>query len=169
MNGERLNIGFVGIGRMGWPMARNIAAAGFPTHVYDADPVRARRFEAECGGRAAESLEALGRAADLVVTMLPTGKDVSEAVLGSQAVRTGTSVASDDREAVSDDVSAISDDSHAVNDGDSHAVNDGARAERDLTALASTLRRGAVVVDMSSPTRSARASSAPRFARAASR
>ena len=79
-----MRVGFVGIGRMGWPMARNIAAAGFPTWVYDADPGRARRFAAECGGRAADSLEALGRTADVVVTMLPTGRDVRDVLLGGE-------------------------------------------------------------------------------------
>ncbi|HEX6995137.1 MAG TPA: NAD(P)-dependent oxidoreductase [Gammaproteobacteria bacterium] len=99
-----LTVGFVGIGRMGWPMARNVAAAGFSTWVYDADGARAERFAAECGGHAAASLDALGGTADLVVTMLPTGRDVRAVVVGA----------------------------------------DGA------PGLASTLRAGAVVVDMSS-------------------
>src|SRR5690606_8151972 len=93
---EALSVGFVGIGRMGWPMARNVAAAGFPTWVYDADPARAERFAAECGGHAAASLEAVGSAADLVVTMLPTGKDVRAVVLGS--AETGRGLAATLRE-----------------------------------------------------------------------
>ena len=86
---DAVQVGFVGIGRMGWPMARNIVAAGFPTVVYDTDPGRARRFAAECGGRAAESLEALGRAADVVVTMLPTGRDVRDVLLGGERGSSG--------------------------------------------------------------------------------
>ena len=39
-----LTVGFIGVGRMGWPMARNIAAAGFTTWVYDADRARAERL-----------------------------------------------------------------------------------------------------------------------------
>ena len=77
-----LRVGFVGIGNMGWPMARNILAAGFPLTVYDADLTRAQRFAAECGGTAAESAAALGRGSDLIVTMLPTGADVARVVLG---------------------------------------------------------------------------------------
>ncbi len=81
---ETLRVGFVGIGRMGWPMARNIAAAGFPLTVYDADSERAARFAAETGAATASAdLEALGREADVVVTMLPTGRDVRDAVLGA--------------------------------------------------------------------------------------
>jgi len=80
-----LTVGFIGVGRMGWPMARNIAAAGFTTWVYDADRARAERFAAECGGHAAARLDALGRIADVVVTMLPTGHDVRAVVLGDGA------------------------------------------------------------------------------------
>ncbi|HEU4618744.1 MAG TPA: NAD(P)-dependent oxidoreductase [Gammaproteobacteria bacterium] len=78
-----LRVGFVGIGNMGWPMARNLVAAGFDVRVHDASPGRAARFAAEAGGTAAASLEALGRGADLVVTMLPSGRDVRDVVTGS--------------------------------------------------------------------------------------
>jgi 3-hydroxyisobutyrate dehydrogenase len=75
-----IRVGFVGIGNMGWPMARNLAAAGYPLTVYDADTAKAARFAGECGGSAAESLAALGRESDLVVTMLPSGRDVHAVV-----------------------------------------------------------------------------------------
>lgn len=77
-------VGFVGIGSMGWPMARNIAAAGYTLSVYDTDGSRAGRFEAEHGVRVADEPESLGRYADVVVTMLPTGADVREAMLGAE-------------------------------------------------------------------------------------
>ena len=77
-----IRIGFIGLGRMGWPMARNLAAAGFDTCVHDADPARGRRFAAELGGTAADDAASLGRHADVVVTMLPTGQDVRDALLG---------------------------------------------------------------------------------------
>jgi 3-hydroxyisobutyrate dehydrogenase len=75
-----IRVGFVGIGNMGWPMARNLAAAGYPLTVYDADAARAARFAGECGGSAAESLAALGRESSLVITMLPSGRDVHAVV-----------------------------------------------------------------------------------------
>ncbi|MGD8808138.1 MAG: NAD(P)-dependent oxidoreductase [Gammaproteobacteria bacterium] len=78
-----LRVGFVGVGNMGWPMAGNIAAAGFETTVYDADPARAQRFEQEHAARAVDSLTVLGESADLVVTMLPTGREVREVTLGN--------------------------------------------------------------------------------------
>ncbi len=47
-------VGFIGLGMMGWPMALNVARAGFPLTVYDADPERAAAFggevEAVAGG-----------------------------------------------------------------------------------------------------------------------
>src|SRR5690606_14933123 len=82
-------LGFVGIGNMGWPMPRHLAAAGFPLTVYDLDTARARRFEAEHGGRAADDPESLGRAADVVVTMLPTGADVRRVLLGDDGAQGG--------------------------------------------------------------------------------
>jgi 3-hydroxyisobutyrate dehydrogenase len=74
-------VGFIGIGNMGWPMAANVQKAGFPLTVYDANPDTAKRFADEHGCAAADSLEALGGAADVVVTMLPTGAIVRAVML----------------------------------------------------------------------------------------
>ena len=79
-------VGFVGVGNMGWPMARRIAGAGYPLTVLDADPARARRFASETGSAAAADGAALARAADIVVTMLPTGKIVRDALLGEGGI-----------------------------------------------------------------------------------
>src|SRR5690606_38498045 len=68
---------------------RNIAAAGHPVQVQDADPARAARFAAEHGAVAAPDAAALGRASDVVVTMLPTGRDVRDALLGEGGAATG--------------------------------------------------------------------------------
>jgi 3-hydroxyisobutyrate dehydrogenase len=81
---EKPRIGFVGIGNMGWPMAANLARAGFPLAVYDADRERAARFARQFGARAAGAPAKLARAADIVVTMLPTGASVREALLENE-------------------------------------------------------------------------------------
>ena len=78
-----LRVGFVGIGNMGRPMAKNIVASGYAVSVYDADQARAARFATEHDSTAAASPEALGRASDLVITMLPAGGDVRDVVLGT--------------------------------------------------------------------------------------
>jgi 3-hydroxyisobutyrate dehydrogenase len=76
----RPQVGFVGLGNMGWPMARNLAAAGYPLVVRDADPERQRRFAAEHEGTAADSPDAFA-AAEFVVTMLPDDRVVAQALL----------------------------------------------------------------------------------------
>jgi 3-hydroxyisobutyrate dehydrogenase len=77
-----LTVGFIGIGNMGWPMAANLGKAGHAVIVHDADPQRAARFAAEFGAVPATDLPALGRAADVVITMLPNGHLVREVLLG---------------------------------------------------------------------------------------
>ncbi len=43
------HIGFIGLGRMGWPMARNLAAAGYSVHVFDIDPAAVSRLATSSG------------------------------------------------------------------------------------------------------------------------
>ncbi len=81
-------IGFVGLGRMGRPMCRNLVKAGFRARVFDIDP---RAVEAAVGDgaeRAASPAEA-ARDAEFVLTMLPTGAAVETAVLGEEGAATG--------------------------------------------------------------------------------
>ncbi|HEV7632693.1 MAG TPA: NAD(P)-dependent oxidoreductase [Steroidobacteraceae bacterium] len=78
-----MQVGFVGIGNMGWPMAANLLKAGHSVTVYDSDAARAGRFVAEQGGNAASSLTALS-VADFIVTMLPTGQIVRELYMQAQ-------------------------------------------------------------------------------------
>ena len=76
-----LTIGFVGLGNMGWPMAANLHAAGFPLVVRDAAADRQLAFAgAHPGAVAADEPGAFG-VADIVVTMLPDGAVVADALL----------------------------------------------------------------------------------------
>jgi 3-hydroxyisobutyrate dehydrogenase len=74
---EIRRIGFIGIGRMGWPMARRLREAGFDVAVQDAVPGRAESFARSHGGVAAADAAAAVEGADAVVTMLPTSRDVA--------------------------------------------------------------------------------------------
>lgn len=79
MTTEVGKVGFVGLGRAGWPMAENLWRAGYRLAVLDADAERLRRFteavpEAEAGAGAFSD-------ADLVVTMLPDGHVVRRVLL----------------------------------------------------------------------------------------
>jgi 3-hydroxyisobutyrate dehydrogenase len=73
-------VGFVGLGMMGWPMARNLAVAGYPLVVHDADATRQERFAGEHGCVAATTPDAFAETT-VVVTMLPDDKAVQAAVL----------------------------------------------------------------------------------------
>lgn len=75
-------IGFVGLGKMGWPMAARLTKEGFEVTVFDVDAERQRLFASQYGARGAESLATVGAAANFVITMLPDGKEVRRAVLG---------------------------------------------------------------------------------------
>lgn len=70
-------VGFVGLGKMGAPMAARLIRAGHTVHGYD--PVEAARDALTAGGGVAVDT-AVGTAADIVVLMLPDS-DVVEAVL----------------------------------------------------------------------------------------
>lgn len=73
-------VGFVGLGRMGWPMARNLARAGFELTVRDADGERQERFAAEFGSEQAWSPDGFA-SSQLVLTMLPDDRDVRSALV----------------------------------------------------------------------------------------
>jgi 3-hydroxyisobutyrate dehydrogenase/2-hydroxy-3-oxopropionate reductase len=65
-----LKVGFIGLGRMGSPMAANIAKAGFPLTIYNRTPAKADDLAREVGATLAVSPSALASGCDVVVTML---------------------------------------------------------------------------------------------------
>ncbi len=73
-------VGFIGLGNMGWLMARNLRQAGRTLVVHDLDTERSARFVGEFGGVVAASpadFEPVG----VLVTMLPDGRAVAQALL----------------------------------------------------------------------------------------
>ncbi len=77
-------IGFVGIGAMGWPMAANLVRRQFSVTVYDVDRARQDRFVQAHQSRSASSLADLGKDVSVIVTMLPTGRDVRHVLLTAE-------------------------------------------------------------------------------------
>ncbi len=73
-------IAFAGIGNMGWPMAANLVKAGFDVTVCDVVPGRAASFASETGAKAAATPAEAAAGADCVVMIVPTSKQVGEAV-----------------------------------------------------------------------------------------
>jgi len=78
-----MRVGFIGIGNMGWPMARHIAAAGHTLMVYDLDAEKSARFAREHNCRAARSLAELAEN-EITITMLPTGQIVRDVILQAE-------------------------------------------------------------------------------------
>src|ERR1700757_5156811 len=74
-------VAWVGLGKMGVPMALHLVEAGHDVRGFDLDRVAAR--EAEAGGIPVYKAPAEAAAgADVVVTMLPAGPHVREALAG---------------------------------------------------------------------------------------
>ncbi len=75
-------IGFVGLGKMGTPMARNLKRAGFQLALNDIDPALARNLGQELDAPVYQSLSDLARACRVVITMVPDGRIVRQVALG---------------------------------------------------------------------------------------
>lgn len=81
-------IGFIGLGIMGKPMARNLLKAGYPLTVYDIVPDKAEEV-VEAGAKAGSSSKDVAEKSEVIITMLPNSPDVKEAVLGKNGVLEG--------------------------------------------------------------------------------
>ncbi|GAB1824606.1 2-hydroxy-3-oxopropionate reductase [Herbidospora sp. RD11066] len=80
-----MNIGFIGLGIMGTPMAANLVRAGHTVVGYDVSATRLDEL-AELGGKAATSLGEAVAQAHVVITMLPDSPQVEEVVFGEGGV-----------------------------------------------------------------------------------
>jgi 3-hydroxyisobutyrate dehydrogenase-like beta-hydroxyacid dehydrogenase len=83
-----IKVGFIGLGRIGKPMAVNILKAGFDLTVYDlrAEPMREL---VEHGAKAAYSPKALAEGADLVEIVVVDDTQVEEVSLGERGLVAG--------------------------------------------------------------------------------
>ena len=80
------NIGFIGLGIMGRPMAEHLAAAGHSLFIYTRKPAPADLTATACAN-AAE----VARHADIIITMLPDTPDVDAVLFGPGGVAEGLS------------------------------------------------------------------------------
>jgi 3-hydroxyisobutyrate dehydrogenase len=78
-------IGFIGLGNMGLPMARNLLSAGHELTGFD---IVGSELDAAvaAGARAAGSAAGATSGADVVITMLPEGRHVREVYLGEEGI-----------------------------------------------------------------------------------
>jgi 2-hydroxy-3-oxopropionate reductase len=78
-------IGFIGLGLMGRPMARNLLKAGFPLVVHNRSRAPVEDLAAQ-GARAAASPADVARQSTRIVTMLPDSPDVERVLEGPDGV-----------------------------------------------------------------------------------
>jgi len=81
-------IGFIGVGTMGDPMARNLLRKGYIVQVYDIIKDRVEAM-AQAGAIATSSPKEAALGADVVITMLPSSPHVEQAVLGKNGILEG--------------------------------------------------------------------------------
>lgn len=81
-------IGFIGLGIMGKPMAKNLIKAGYPLVVHNRSQGAVEELIGE-GATSAASPREVAELSDLVITMLPDSPDVEQVVLGEAGVVEG--------------------------------------------------------------------------------
>lgn len=89
MAGQQL--GFIGVGRMGFHMVDRLLKAGHQVTIYDVDKPAVSRLEG-MGAKGAASAAAVASAAETVLVSLPTPDIVRETALGEKGVIGGTKV-----------------------------------------------------------------------------
>jgi 3-hydroxyisobutyrate dehydrogenase len=81
-----MNIGFLGLGNMGGPMALNLLKAGHSLTVFDLSPASLARLT-EAGATAATSPAAIAQSdAELIISMLPAAAHVRSVYLGDNGL-----------------------------------------------------------------------------------
>ncbi len=87
--GERkYPVGFIGIGKMGFPMASRIAAQGYPLYVYDISAAALTAICSQTAARASKTLADIGRNCEAVILMLPDSEVVKRVLFGDKEALT---------------------------------------------------------------------------------
>jgi len=87
------HVGLIGLGKMGAPMAANMARAGYRLSVFDMNEGTKRDVAAATGATASPDAVSLARECDVVITMVPDGKAVRTLLIDgglADAARPGT-------------------------------------------------------------------------------
>ena len=82
-------IGFVGLGIMGKPMAKNLLKAGHKVTVYDIVPAGMEEVVSAGADKGTSPKDVAGKT-DIIITMVPDGPEVEQAVLGPNGVLEGS-------------------------------------------------------------------------------
>jgi len=82
------NLGFIGLGIMGKPMAVHLLKAGHRVFVYDLNPLPVQELSAK-GTAACRSNKEVAEKSDIIILMLPDTPDVELALFGKEGVAEG--------------------------------------------------------------------------------
>jgi len=82
------NLGFIGLGIMGKPMAGHLLAAGHTVHVYDVVPAGVKELEAK-GALVCGSNKEVAQKSDITFIMVPDTPDVEAVLFGKDGVAEG--------------------------------------------------------------------------------
>lgn len=82
-------VGFIGLGRMGTPMATNIVEAGFPVTVWNRTAEKAEAFARQTGAAVAGDPAQLAASSDVIVTMVADGPVLESIYGGDHGVLAG--------------------------------------------------------------------------------
>jgi len=88
MSNGKENIGFVGLGMMGLPMAQNLVEAGYGVTVFDLDSSSVAKAEA-FGASSASSAAETASKSDIVITMVPDSPHVEVVIAGPDGILEG--------------------------------------------------------------------------------
>jgi 3-hydroxyisobutyrate dehydrogenase-like beta-hydroxyacid dehydrogenase len=83
-----MNIGFIGLGLMGRPLALHLAKAGHTLHLWARRPASLEPF-ADTGAHAHVSAAQVAKHAEIVFTMVADAPDVREVCLGADGLAAG--------------------------------------------------------------------------------
>lgn len=90
MANEKPVIGFIGLGIMGGPMAKNLLEAGYSLHVCDQDEAAVSALE-DIGSIRVASGKAVAQNTDIIILMVPDTPHVEEVLFGDEGVALGLS------------------------------------------------------------------------------
>lgn len=85
---SKMKVGFVGLGLMGLPMAKNLVKAGFELYVYNRTVSKAKEL-VEMGAHLVNSPKEVGENAEVIITIVTGPKDVEQVIFGQNGIVKG--------------------------------------------------------------------------------
>lgn len=85
---EKQKIGWIGLGKMGIPMSKNLVKKGYPVTVYNRTKEKTKELAAE-GAKVAESPKALAADSDVVISMISDDPVLEEVSIGKNGAFEG--------------------------------------------------------------------------------